>query len=130
MSYKETAIAEAERVINVKRARRTDLEQELAEVQSEEDEARAVLQLLRTGKVTTSTSKRSMTSVEEYRDAFRILGEDGEEFGAGDLAKLLGITKNAAYAAVARFTKDGFIIKLSERNGSVGAHFRLHPRER
>lgn len=126
MGFKENMIHEAEVAINSKRERRAQLEDELSTIDTEMEEARAILQLLRTGKVTPQNDhKRNVTTVEEYQDAFRVLGENGKTFVAADLAELLNITKNAAYAAVARFVENDFLIKISERNGATGARFIL-----
>lgn len=90
MSYKEDAIRNAEFVIDAKRKRRLELETELEECQLEEDEARAVLQLLRTGKI---AARKVMANHDDYMAA---IDTHPHAFTKDSIAELTGATPQSA----------------------------------
>lgn len=92
MSFKETMIQQAEAAINSKRERKAQLEDELSTIDTEMEEARAILQLLRTGKVSTN-GKRRLNSHGDYMAA---IDSFEDTFTKNDVAELMGLTTEAA----------------------------------
>lgn len=90
MSYKDTAIQQAEQAIDSIRKRRRNLEAEIAEMEQNENEARAVLQLLKTGNAPTTRNGKRVVSKEEFLEAVGAAGVNGQEFTPGDIAELTG----------------------------------------
>lgn len=112
MSYKEEAIRNAEFVINAKRKRRSVLEGELIECQQEENEARAVLQLLKTGKV---SARKVMANHDDYMTAIKT---NPEAFTKDSIADLIGATPQSASQKLRKLELDGIIaVKYARGTG-------------
>jgi Fic family protein len=121
MAFKDRMVQEAERAIDSARKRRMELQDELAEVQGTEDEARAILQLLKSGKVVTADygASKSMRSHEDYLEAIRVLIEDKGDFDAEELANLMEVTKGAATQKMKTLREEGFIAVSVERKPGI-----------
>lgn len=93
---KDQMIIKAEEAVNQQRKRREILEEELAQINAKESEARELLQLLKTGSVATSNGKPKPPGNEEFLEAVEAIGSEFPEWTAAQVAELLGISGGAA----------------------------------
>lgn len=107
----------AEAVINAKRKKKEELYAEIEVIESEEQEARAILQLLKGGKVITGT--RSLITGAEYLEAIQAISEDKPEFTHHDLSDWTGATPAAASQKVKNLLADGTLVVAQERGPGV-----------
>jgi hypothetical protein len=96
MSLKEQMILKAEEAVNQQRKRREILEEELAQINAKESEARELLQLLKIGNVPVSNGKPKAPTNEEFLEALETVGAGGEPFTSQQVADLLDMSRGAA----------------------------------
>jgi ribosomal protein L19E len=114
MAFKDNMIIEAEKAINSAVSRRKILEDELDQVAKSEEEARMVLQLLKTGRVVSSKT-RSLNSHDDYMTAIETIQQDKYEFDHHDLAGLLDVSRAAASQKVKTLIEDGTLVITRKR---------------
>lgn len=125
-SYKDEAIANAERAIDSKRKRRKQLEVEIAELEQEENEARAVLQLLKTGTAPAMRNGKRLISKEELLEAIEAAGVNGQEFTPGDVAELVGMTGGAMAGRLKKLAGTGETVTMIAAGGpGVPSRFKI-----
>lgn len=123
VSFKDQMIQNAEVAINAKRRRKQELLDEVADLERDEQEARAVLQLLRTGK---ASGTYKTISKQEFEEAVRVAGADGAVFTPGDLAGLLGIATNTAAGRLYKSSvRDGSVEQVQKGGPGVSAQYKL-----
>lgn len=126
MSYKDTAIQQAEQAIDSIRKRRKNLEAEIAEMEQNENEARAVLQLLKTGNAPQMRNGKRVISSEEFLEAVGAAGVDGQEFTPGDIAELLGTSSTSMASRLKRHATDDMYVEMVAAGGpGVPSKFKL-----
>jgi chromosome segregation ATPase len=126
VSYKEEAIANAEQAINRKRQRRKQLETELAELEQEENEARAVLQLLKTGSAPAMRNGKRIVTKEELLEAIQAAGIDGQEFTPGDIAELVGDGASTVAGRLKRMaTNDEVIVMVAAGGPGIPSKYKM-----
>lgn len=126
MSYKEEAIGNAEQAINRKRQRRKQLEAELATLEQEENEARAVLQLLKTGNAPQMRNGKRIVSKEELLEAIQAAGIDGQEFTPGDIAELIGDGSSTVAGRLKRMaSNDDGVVMVSAGGPGIPSKYKM-----
>jgi response regulator of citrate/malate metabolism len=100
-SLKASLIHQTERAIDGLRKRRDDIEPELAEINREIDEARELLQLLKTGAVSMPIKQKKKPINESY--AREVLDALDSEFTTHDFAEAAEISNSAASVWLKRF---------------------------
>lgn len=108
-SLKASLIRQTEQAIDDLRKRRDIIEPELAEVNREIDEARELLQLLRTGMITVPAKQKKKQINESY--ALEALDALDSEFTTHDFAEAAEISINAAANWLKRFMDEGLLIR-------------------
>lgn len=128
MSYKDQAITNAEQAIDAKRKRRKALEEELLEIEQEESEARAVLQLLKTGNAPTMRNGKRVVSKEEFLEAIEAAGDSGQEFSPGDVAELVGAAAGPIAGRLKRAAGEGIhVVMVTPGGPGIPSKFKLKP---
>jgi uncharacterized protein (DUF3084 family) len=117
ISYKDGMIAQTEQAINAKRKRRRELEEEIQTLEQEENEARAILQLLKTGSAPAMRNGKRIVSKEEFTEAVEAAGANGAEFTPGDIAELLGDAAGAIAGRLKRTAGTGELVVMVSAGG-------------
>jgi hypothetical protein len=126
-SYKDKMIADAENAINQFRKKRALLEEELLEIEIAEEDARSVLQLLKTGKVENQPNgKRKVVSQKKFREAVQGLGEGGARFTPKQVAEALGMNNDAA-ALRLRENLGTLVVKVEDGGPGKSPKYILKP---
>lgn len=105
-------LTDAEKVVNDLRKRKEFLQNELAEVNEQEEEARELMQLLRTGKVQRSRDGRIQATAKDYYTALETL-EEAEAFSIPDVMDLVGATQGAVNQKLRVLTDQGALERVS-----------------
>jgi serine protease inhibitor len=105
-NLKAHLISQTEHVIDGLRKRRAEIEPELQHIDRELNEAREMLQLLKTGAVVVPQSKRVQIN-ESY--AREVLDALDSEFTTHDFAEAADISNSAAAAWLKRFTDNNLL---------------------
>lgn len=128
MGYKDDAIASAEQAINAKRKRRQQLQSEIAELEVEESEARAVLQLLKNGSAPKMRGGKRIVDRKEFVEALEAAGHGDTVFTPGDVAELLGLNSTSTAGRLKRMAGQGDLIEMVEAGGpGIPSKFKLKP---
>lgn len=117
MSYKDNMIATTEQAINAKRSKRKQLQEEIELLEAEENEARAILQLLKTGTAPAMRNGKRVVSKEEFGEAIQAAGVNGQEFTPGDLAELLGVPAAPLAGRLKRYAGEGQMVVMVAAGG-------------
>lgn len=105
---KERMRMDVEKVINDVRKRRDFLNKELEELTRQEDEAREMLRLISTGRV----SRTKMISREEYDTAFEQLFSEQETITIDDLMNATGGVRTGAAQKLVNLTREGVLERV------------------
>lgn len=117
---KEQMLHQLEQSVNKYRTQRQDLEEQLEEVRTLEDEARGMMQLLKTGKTVTKTkSGRGFTSPEDYLEAAMTLQADGTPITRHTLSELTGSSAAAATQKLSQWLTEGITEVTKPRGPGV-----------
>lgn len=108
-SLKASLIHQTERAIDGLRERRATIEPELEQIDRELQEAREMLQLLKTGAVNVPQQKRRAQINESY--ASEVLNILDSEFTTHDFAEAADISNSAAAAWLKRFTDNNLLTR-------------------
>lgn len=118
MSFKDSTIMNAEAVINSKRKKKEELYAEIEFIESEEQEARAILHLLK-GKPLPDPKSNKITSHQEYMEAIRAILDEKPDFDNSDLSDLLGVSRPAASQKIKNLLADGTLVVAYERGPRI-----------
>jgi hypothetical protein len=125
-SYKDTLLIQIEGQINSLRKKREQLEGDLREATANEDEARALLQTLKTGNGPKMRGGKRIISQAEFTEALEAAGHNGTVFTPGDVAGLLGVPSATAAGRLKRNAGDGVLVEMVEAGGpGIPSKFRL-----
>lgn len=128
MTFKEDMILSAEKAIDSKRKRRAQLEEEIAALEVEENEARAVLQLLKNGTAMKMREGKRLVGREEFVEAVQAAGHDGTTFSPTDVSDLLGMNNSSAAGRLKKMAKANDLVETVEVGGpGKSSIFRLKP---
>lgn len=116
MSLKESLIQQTEQAVNGLRKRRETLEMELAEIESEEKEAREMLQFLKNGSMPQPGKQKRKQINRGY--ALEVLDAMDNEFTTYEFAETLEISNDAAANWAKRFMDEGELTRKILGRGS------------
>jgi hypothetical protein len=116
-SFKAQMIQEAEKAVNYQRKQREILQEELELIDAKEQEARAVLQLLKTGSAPSMRNGKRLVSKEEFLEAIQAAGVDGQVFKPGDLAELLGMNSGHVAGRLKKMAGNDDTVVMVEAGG-------------
>lgn len=126
MNYKETMIAQTEQAIDTKRKKRKELEEEVEQLETDEAEARAFLQFLKTGTAPAMRNGKRVVSKEEFLEAVEAAGVNGQEFTPGDIAELVGAPASALAGRLKRAAGMGEDVEMVSAGGpGIPSRFKL-----
>lgn len=126
MAYKDDMIATTEQAINSKRKRRKQLETEIATLEAEENEARAILQLLKTGTAPAMRNGKRVVTKEEFLEACEAAGANGGVFTPGDVSELLGMAGGAVAGRLKKAAGMGEgVVMVSAGGPGIPSQFKL-----
>lgn len=114
---KDSLIRQTEQAIDVLRKDKQRLENELALIEPQLEEARAMLQLIKTGVAPSANGKvrRAQTS---RGDVEAMLEEMPNRFTTHDFAEAMEISRGAAANWLARYEKSGALTRIMMGRGS------------
>lgn len=126
MSYKDSMIQQAEQAIDTKRKKRKQLQEDIELLESEENEARAILQLLKTGSAPQMRRGKRVVSKEELLEAISAAGVDGQEFSPGDLAELLSAPASSLAGRLKRYaSEDMHVVMVSPGGPGIPSKYKI-----
>lgn len=116
MSLKESLIQQTEQAVNSLRKRRETVELELEEINSEEKEAREMLQFLKSG----STSQIQQVQRRQINQSYalEVLDAMDNEFTTHEFAETLEVTNGVAANWAKRFMDEGLLTRKLLGRGS------------
>lgn len=123
MSLKESLIQQTENAVDNLRKRRQTVELELEVINSEEREAREMLQFLKNGRPM-SDNKTSGRKLLRWDDIFAILPEMSEEFTSREFADALGCSTNAAQLWLNKLIASEHLVKIKQGGSGVLSLYR------
>lgn len=119
-------ILKAEEAVNQQRKRREVLEKEISFVNAKEEEARAVLQLLKTGSAPQMRNGKRMVSKEEFLEAVGAAGVNGQVFKPGEVAELLGMQSGHVAGRLKKMASNDEAVVMVESGGpGIPSKFKL-----
>ena len=117
MSLKDNLIQQTEQAVDKLRVRRMDLERDLAQVTTEENEARDMLYFLKNGTVApvekNGATQTTRTLLRE-EDVLAMIDEMEPTFVASELAAALECTSGAALGWCKKFVKMGVLVVVKQ----------------